>query len=61
MFFAESSRKSIQDRVEAVSTNDAIADEDIQALGEDLARELGRLMETKLRVNSVKTRLENLQ
>lgn len=61
MFFLESSRRSIQDRVEAVSAKDAISDEDIQDLGEDLGRELGRVMETKLRVNSVKTRLENLQ
>lgn len=36
MIFVETSRRSIQERVKAVSAKDAIANEDIQELGEDL-------------------------
>ncbi|TAG60078.1 MAG: restriction endonuclease subunit S, partial [Oscillatoriales cyanobacterium] len=39
-----------------VLTNDRI-----EEVGEDLAMELGRVLETKIRVSSIKARLENLQ
>lgn len=60
VFFVETSKRWISTRVEGISaaggTNEAI-----QEAGEDLAMELGRALETKIRVSRIKTRLENLQ
>lgn len=61
MFFAETSRRRIQVSVEYLSANDVITEEKIQEVGEDLAIELGQVLETKITVGRVKTRLENLQ
>ena len=61
MFFAETSRRRIQVRVEYLSANDVITEEKIQEVGEDLAIELGQVLETKITVGRIKTRLENLQ
>ncbi|MBD2185157.1 restriction endonuclease subunit S [Planktothrix sp. FACHB-1355] len=61
MFFAETSRRRIQVSVEYLSANDVIIEEKIQEVGEDLAIELGQVLETKITVGRVKTRLENLQ
>jgi hypothetical protein len=39
----------------------ALNEEQIQSAGEDLSELLGRVIESKIAVNSVKTRLENWQ
>jgi hypothetical protein len=48
-----------------VYTEDIVAsgvtDEVIQEAGEDLSIELGRVLETKIRVSNIRSRLENLQ
>lgn len=60
-FFGETSSRRIQALVEHLATLEGIPDQEIQELREDLATDLGRVMETKIRVSQVKTRLENLQ
>ncbi len=60
-FFEETSRSRIQALVENLGAVEVITDEEIQELGEDLATDLGRVVETRIRVSQVKTRLENLQ
>ena len=60
IFFVETSRKRIQARVEYLSTKDIITEEDLQEAGEDLAMELGRALEIKIEVSSIKNRLDNL-
>ena len=61
MFFAETSRRQIQALVKHLLTVDRVTNDEIQELGEDLATDLGRAIETKIRVIQVKERLENLQ
>ncbi|MCL1472092.1 hypothetical protein [Argonema antarcticum] len=61
IFFADNARRQLQMRVEALSASAIPRDEDIQEAGEDLAIELGRVLENKMRVSRIKTRLENLQ
>jgi hypothetical protein len=47
--------------IESLSTANVSTVEEMQAVAEELATELGRVLETKIRVNRVKERLENLQ
>jgi predicted choloylglycine hydrolase len=61
IFFVGTSRGRIQIIVDNISTNDVTINEEIQQVGEDLATDLGRALETKIRVSQVKARLENLQ
>ena len=60
-FSGETSKRWIQALALNLAAVDVITDDEIQELGEDLATDLGRAMETKIRVSQVKTRLENLQ
>jgi hypothetical protein len=60
LFFVETSRRQIQTRTEDISAS-GVTDEVIQEAGEDLSIELGRVLETKIRVSLIKNRLENLQ
>jgi len=61
IFFVDTSRRQIQARVEALEARNENTAEEIQEAGEDLEIELGRVLETKIRVIRIKTRLENLQ
>jgi predicted choloylglycine hydrolase len=61
IFFVDTSRRRMEIIVDNVSTNDVTTNEEIQQVGEDLATDLGRAVETKIRVSQVKARLENLQ
>ncbi|MFB2881433.1 hypothetical protein [Floridanema aerugineum] len=61
MFFVEASRRRIEISVEYLSASDVITAERIQEIGEDLAIELGQVLETKISVSRIKARLENLQ
>ncbi|MGH2412629.1 MAG: restriction endonuclease subunit S [Microcystaceae cyanobacterium] len=54
-------RERIPTIVATLAETDETTGEDIQAVGEDLAAKLGRLLETKIRVSRIKNRLENLQ
>lgn len=61
LFFVNTSRRKIQNNLEYFATPDVLSYERIQEAGEDLAIELGRVLETKIAVIEIKNRLENLQ
>ncbi len=61
LFFVEISRKLIQQRVDYLFSDAEINSEELQTVGEELAMELGRALETKIKVIRIKHRLENLQ
>jgi hypothetical protein len=61
IFYVETSRNWIQTRVEDISDSQVSREQVIQEAGEELARELGRVLETKIRVRNIKSRLEFLQ
>ncbi len=61
MFFVDTSKKRIQSLVKNLSATNLATDVEIQEAGEDLATDLGRAMETKMRVSQIKTRLAKLQ
>lgn len=57
----DTDRKWIQSIVENLSETDVAKNEEIQETGEILATELGRVLEAKIVVIEIRTRLENLQ
>jgi hypothetical protein len=61
MLLVDTDRKRIQTIVENFAAIDVTTDDDSQMTREVLATELGRVIETKIAVNEIKTRLENLQ
>ena len=61
IFLVNTQRRRIQTIVENLSATDIATDEQIQEAGEELETELGRVVETKIVVSRIKTRLENLQ
>jgi hypothetical protein len=52
LFFVETSRRQIQTRTEDIVAS-GVTDEVIQEAGEDLSIELGRVLETKIRVSNI--------
>ncbi|OWY66534.1 hypothetical protein B7486_36330 [cyanobacterium TDX16] len=60
MFLVDTDRKRIQAIIKNFTAVDVITDDDIMMTGEVLATELGRIIEAKIAVNEIKTRLENL-
>jgi hypothetical protein len=61
VFFVDISKRRIQTLVEHLSVSNVATEKEIQEAGEDLATDLGRALETKMRVSQVKTRLAKLQ
>lgn len=59
--FVDTDRKRIQTIVENLSITNGTTDEEIQETGEILATEVGRVLEAKITVIEIRTRLENLQ
>lgn len=58
MLFVENTRRRIEITIDNLPPNDTI-NEEIQEAGEDLAEQLGRVLEAKIVVNNLKNRLEN--
>jgi len=56
MLFVETQRRRIRSIVENLSATQTNTDEEIQEAGEDLASELGRVLETKMLVSNLKNR-----
>ncbi len=54
--FAENTRKRIQETVK-YSSSKSLSDEELQEVGEDLSEQLGRILEAKIIVNTIKKRL----
>ncbi|MBW4576001.1 MAG: restriction endonuclease subunit S [Aphanothece sp. CMT-3BRIN-NPC111] len=61
MLFVETEKRRLRSIVKNLSITDVTTDEEIQEAGEDLATELGRVLETKMLIGNLKNRLENLQ
>jgi len=61
ILFAETQRRRIQSIVENLSAINTVTKEEFQEAGEDLSAELGRILETKMRVSNLKNRLESLR
>ena len=61
IFFVETSRRRIKNRLDFFAGNDVVTDEKVQEVGEDLANELGRILETQTRIERIKSRLQELQ
>jgi hypothetical protein len=60
LLLVETDRRQIRRIVEGLSELDEITDDIVQDAGETLAAELGRMIEAKLVVSQIKSRLENL-
>jgi vacuolar-type H+-ATPase catalytic subunit A/Vma1 len=60
VLLVETDRRQIRRIVEGLSELDEITDDIVQDAGETLASELGRIIEAKLVVSQIKSRLENL-
>jgi hypothetical protein len=60
LLLVETDRRQIRRIVEGLSELDEITDGIVQDAGETLAAELGRIIEAKLVVSQIKSRLENL-
>jgi len=61
IFYVNTERGLIRAIVDNLLVQQVSTDEEIREAGEDLSNKLGRVLETKILVNSVKSRLENLQ
>lgn len=60
LFYADRARNQLRDRVESIDRSEPNP-ATIQEAGEDLSIELGRILETRIRVTRVKNRLESLR
>ncbi len=60
IFFSEIERRRIKSIIENFSGDNLATEEEIQEVGEDLASELGRVLETKMLISNLKQRLDNL-
>lgn len=61
LFFVKTSRQKIQEYLNYLSKTEVVQQDKINEIGQDLAIELGRILETKVTVAQLKTRLENLK
>jgi hypothetical protein len=61
LFYAQQTKTIIKERLNYLTKLDGVTDEEIKEAGEELSIELGRTIETKLRVISIIQRLEKLQ
>lgn len=57
--FAENTKRRFQEILQYLAVNEILSDRDIQEAGEDLSKQLGRLLEAKIIVNKIKIHLEN--
>jgi GTP1/Obg family GTP-binding protein len=60
LLLVETDRRQIRRIIEGLSELDEITEDVVQDAGETLAAELGRIVEAKLVVSQIKSRLENL-
>jgi hypothetical protein len=56
--FTENARRRTQETIKYISAIEAPPDQDVQEAGEDLSEQLGRILESKIVVTTIKTRLE---
>jgi hypothetical protein len=61
LFFVSTSRQRIEDYLNDIVNADILQQDKINEVGQDLAVELGRTLETKVTVIHINARLENLR
>jgi hypothetical protein len=59
ILFVENTRRRIQETLQYLTNKETMSDGDIQAAGEDLSEQLGRVLEAKIVVSNIKARLES--
>ena len=59
VLFTENTKRRIQETIEYLNVKEIASAQDIQEAGEDLSEQLGRILEAKIIVNRIKTRLES--
>jgi hypothetical protein len=55
--FAQNTKKRVQDIIQYIDDSKDISNQDIQELGEDLSEQLGRILEAKTVIVTIKNRL----
>jgi len=56
--FAQNTTRQIQETFKCLIIDESLSDRDIQEAGEDLSEQLGRILEAKIVVSNIKSRLE---
>jgi hypothetical protein len=56
--FAQNTQRRAQEAIQYLSVNENISEEDIREFGEDLSEQLGRIIEAKIVVSTIRNRLE---
>jgi len=56
--FAQNTQRRTQETIQYLVVNENTSEENIQECGEDLSEQLGRIIEAKIVVNTIKNRLE---
>ncbi|KJH69576.1 hypothetical protein [Aliterella atlantica] len=56
--FAQNTQRRTQEAIEYLANSENISEENIREFGEDLSEQLGRIIEAKIVVNTIRNRLE---
>jgi type VI protein secretion system component VasA len=56
--FAQNTQRRTQEAIQYLAVSENISEENIQEFGEDLSEQLGRIIEAKIVVSTIKNRLE---
>jgi hypothetical protein len=56
--FAQNTQRRTQETIQYLAVTENISEENIREFGEDLSEQLGRIIEAKIVVNSIKNRLD---
>ncbi len=56
--FAQNTQRRTQEAMQYLAATENISEENIREFGEDLSEQLGRIIEAKIVVNSIKNRLD---
>jgi hypothetical protein len=56
--FAQNTQRRTQEAIQYLANGESMAEENIREFGEDLSEQLGRIIEAKIVVNTIKNRLE---
>jgi hypothetical protein len=57
--FLENTRRRIQETLQYLTEKDSLSETEIHEAGEDLSEQLGRILEAKIVISNIRTRLEN--
>jgi hypothetical protein len=58
VLFAQNTQRRAQEAIQYLTLNESVSEQNIREFGEDLSEQLGRIIEAKIVVNTIKNRLE---